>query len=168
MSKLEIDLVSHAEELIPSGPGKPNQVKLRRSISSAYYSAWHCICSAIGKKFPSNQVRMLRRVPSHSHVKKIAGKFKGNNSAWMKDIQQCNDRMSQMCEDFITLQLDRHSADYDTFRSFRKSDALISIDRAKRLADTIKWAEGNCQDQLDAFLLDCLSVKFPNREGDSS
>ena len=67
------------------------------------------------------------------------------------------------CEDFIYLQEERHSADYDIAKNFRKQDANLMIQRAERFCSSVLNAESDCCDELDALLLDCLSVKSADR-----
>jgi len=71
--------------------------------------------------------------------------------------------MDTLCEDFIRLQKTRHSADYDVARRFRKNDANEAHSRANRILDSLKWLATNKGDDLDAFLLESLNIKCPNR-----
>jgi len=68
-----------------------------------------------------------------------------------------------MCEDFICLQEERHAADYDIAKNFQKQDANLMIQRAERFCNSVLWAQSDCCDELDAFLLECLGVKYPDR-----
>ena len=160
MAKIEEDLIGHAKKII-GGAHRPSQVCLRRSISASYYSAWHTICSALASKFAVGHRRQVCRTPEHKKVKTAAGKLKGNSNPWLSGT--CSTRISQLCEDFICLQQERHAADYDIARQFQKQDAKLAIQRAERLYASIVWAQTSCCDELDAFLLECLGVKYPDR-----
>ena len=160
MAKMEDDLVTHAKKIIDVS-GRPSQICLRRSISSSYYSVWHCICAAIANKFAFSHRRQVARIPEHKTVKTAAGKLKGHSNTWLSNA--CCGRISQLCEDFICLQEERHAADYDIARNFQKQDALIAIQRAEWLCSSVTWAQFHCGDELDAFLSVCLGIKNPNR-----
>jgi len=122
-----LDLISSARLLINSDKGKPSQVNLRRSLSSAYYAMFHCLArtsadllvggpSAEKSKHAWQQVY---RAVEHSATK---------NACKDKIIRDFPKPIEDFANTFVTMQTKRHSADYDPFFTLVKSEVLHDID----------------------------------------
>lgn len=161
--KIYQDFLRHAGAIIPDGRGRPDSVVLRRSVSTSYYSVWHCICYAWSSKFSVELQQKIYRHPNHISFKTAAGKIKSNKSQW-SDRPCCPD-LGQMCEDFMRLQEARHEADYNIFATFQKVDAIISWNRATRFIETFESSGNSSElaDGLDCLLLEGMSIKPPSR-----
>lgn len=163
------ELLNHTEDLLISYDERPNTVSLRRCVSSAYYSVWHCLCYAWSKKFDTRLQGKLYRQPDHKNAKKAASGMKGRNNTWLEK-SECCEELNIFCEDFIRLQEARHMADYDIDNIIQKHEAIAAIERAKRCIDLFEsviskqQADETISMQIDCFLLESLNLKHQDRK----
>jgi len=165
--KIYRDFLKHAEDLLPSGSGRPESVALRRCISTSYYAVWHCLCYSWSSKFNASLQDMIYRQPNHGRAKTAAIQMRSQKNTWAK--KSCCDEISVMCGDFITLQSMRHEADYDIGRSFKKREAEEALYRAKRCIELFDESlaapkDSDISAQLDCFLLESLNLKHQDRK----
>jgi uncharacterized protein (UPF0332 family) len=120
------DLIKSAKVLLKAEKGKPSQVNLRRSISTAYYAMFHCLArqsadllvgvGASGKSKPA--WRQVYRALEHKAA---------SNACKDNIINKFPDSITDFANLFIAMQEKRHSADYDPFVSFTRSEVIQDI-----------------------------------------
>lgn len=164
------EFIDHTEDLLRSYDKQPNPASLRRCVSSAYYSVWHCLCYAWSKKFDVNLQSKLYRQPDHKNAKTAAGSVKGGKSSWLTELSPCCEEMEKFCEDFIRLQEERHLADYDIDKTIPKHEAVAAVERAKRCIGLFESVFNEIENneiiamQFDCFLLESLKLKHLDRK----
>ena len=163
------DFLAHTEDLLTSYDERQNAVSLRRCVSAAYYSVWHCLCYAWSIKFDSSLQGKLYRKPDHIKAKKAASDMQGRKNTWKEKNSECCEDLQCFCEDFIRLQEARHLADYDIDVIIPKHEAIAAVARAKRCISLFESViSGQQKDaavimEVDCFLLESLSLKHQDR-----
>lgn len=61
--------------------------------------------------------------------------------------------IAEIAKDFVFLQESREQADYDLSQISLPPDAKYAVDRAHRLMTNVRAAQGQCPDDLQAFML---------------
>ena len=140
------DLIGQASDLIDSDRGRPKQVDLRRSISASYYAVFHTLTQSSVRLLISGsrhqlRARLLRGYP-HSRLRKVCTSVaNGNRPKGLLDIYPSTplpSNLRELSELFVTLQEERHEADYDNLRSFLKADAETILNSANRAITIIE------------------------------
>ena len=130
------ELLDRAKSGLPSGPGAPGQVALRRSASDLYYAAFHFLIDQIATQLlrTSNAQRQARHVLSRglTHVglrdgcKKLsAGPLTGSLAAGLPSpspLPALPTPVRQFAVTFVELQELRHDADYNWNTRLAKGD----------------------------------------------
>ena len=120
------DLLRVADNLAQgSGPGRPNQVELRRAVSTAYYALFHtlandCADLLIGRRSPTQTNRawgQAYRALEHREVKRKYSQNPGKNIL-RKDFPLA---IKEFADQFVAMQENRHKADYDPLEPFTRS-----------------------------------------------
>ncbi len=139
-------LLKQAKKLTAPSVGRPDETKLRRAVSDAYYAVFHALTEASAKLLVSGASRedfrqYVRRGYQHAGLRQVCSKFTANATPQTADkavvryipvtISQITPAVRQVADAFLVLQTERHDADYDHSRSFSKEEALTFI----RVAD---------------------------------
>ena len=142
MSSLHKDLSEQAHLLAKKEPRRPKQASLRRAVSADYYALFHLLTSEasaflIGTSSDKKQLRAIaQRAFVHSHMKDTAKSFGGGVlpqkvlPAMQGAVLQ--NELKRVANCFVDLQQARHEADYDTLRSFSKSETLDLIEQTNQ------------------------------------
>lgn len=117
--------------------GKPSNANLRRATSNAYYAMFHTLARTAANLLVGGQNaarsrgawRQVYRGFDH-HQAKIACSFKNKQSRAV--LKLFPNSIQDFADAFVTLQEKRHSADYDPYAKFTKSDAKSDIALARQ------------------------------------
>lgn len=121
------DLIATADTLLAANVRRPRQSDLRRAVSTVYYAMFHTLakcCADLlvggsGSQRSKPAWKQVYRALEHGTAKnacsnkKLLGKFPA-------EIQHFGNQ-------FVQMQVKRHSADYDPDQNFYKTDVLIDI-----------------------------------------
>ena len=107
------DLLEQAGHLAKREPRRPRQASLRRAVSAAYYALFHLLieASVSNWKRPEQRPR-LGRAFNHGFMKDAANKVQGKSG------------LKTVAAAFVSLQEERHSADYDNERAWSRQEVL--------------------------------------------
>ena len=119
-----------AEELATSrGRGAPQQAKLRRAISSAYYALFHHLVESSTdllvnrKNRGTERYALVYRSFEHRRMADTCKRFSSDGS---------RSQLTRRCATlFVELQTDRHDADYDPDKKLTLSEAKTAIIKAR-------------------------------------
>lgn len=147
------DLLSVADDLVPTPGRKPRQSNLRRAVSTAYYAMFHCLakCCAdtlVGSRSAdrSNPAwRQAYRALEHGFAKNSC-----KNQEIMKKFPQ---DIEDFANTFVSLQEKRHSADYDPFAQFTKLEVISDISSARDVIDRFRSSPIKDRRAFSAFVL---------------
>lgn len=169
---LHDDLLAQARRLASAEPRRPRQASLRRAVSASYYALYHLLVSeATGRMFAGARLAALRgdvaRAFAHRTMKDVARQFSSRNvSPRLRaglNGQPLQAELVRVADSFVRLQDARSDADYDTARTFRRGEALVSVQISERaFAD---WRRVRKSVQADTFLAGLLV--FGNLRGRS-
>ena len=161
---LAADLLAHAARLATdaehSGTG---QVDLRRAVSASYYAAFHLLTMTAAESWAVGRERQrFARLFEHGKLRtaflalpaKLKERLGGNASA---DDQKVADRLAAIGKEFVALQQDRNSADYDNSRVWSYTEVEDVILRAHGLY--LSWNVISRTPFAESFFLDMLGGK---------
>ena len=158
------EFFAHAVKL--SAPGEPStteQVDFRRAVSAAYYAVFHLLTMTAAESWAVGRERpRFARLFDHGKVRAaslaLPGKLKerlgGNPSP---DDQKTADTLGAIAKDFVALQQDRNSADYDNARVWSYTEVENVILRAHNLY--MSWHTVSKTPFAESYLLDMLGAK---------
>ena len=160
---LYADLLKQAYHLATKEPRRPAQASLRRSISASYYALFHRLVDDATRTLISRSNRhplrhSMSRSFRHSDMRNLSKTLAGGNPP-----RKLADAFSPMPIDpmltfiaraFLDLQEARHQADYNTYRSFSRREALYHFQLATRAIDN--WKKIRTTHQADAYLAGLL------------
>ena len=167
MSELGRNLLEQAHGLQRMGTrGRPRQSSLRRSVSTAYYSVFHLLTDAsakhlIGAGRERRAMRLaVRRGFEHSTMRSVCKTFGGGGT--LPAVLQAAAPSGPVSADlrdvavlFVTLQDERHLADYDLTREYSRGEARQLVDEVQDLYDNL-WPGLKSDPHRDVFLVALL------------
>ena len=152
---LHADLLVQAEELARRDARRPRQANLRRAISSAYYALFHLLASEASALY-AGEARLAARITrtfNHAEMKKASEMIA--NDKLPKGIHPpggyvAPDDLKDVANALIDLQDERHLADYDLNRKYRRREALNHVQTARRAFDA--WERVRRTDHARVYL----------------
>lgn len=115
-----------------AGAGRPRTIYLRRSVSSSYYALFHELCeqaatALLGSASSPSQPSVKRWV-SHADVRALCEAMTGNGRAAVRLAVSTPDAdLVRIADAVVTLQDQRHLADYDDSFDLDKAGALSAL-----------------------------------------
>ena len=137
------DLLDQAAHLAKREPRKPRQASLRRAVSAAYYALFHLLIEAAVSnwKRPGQRPRLARAF-EHGWMKEAAKKVLSRSD------------LKTVAAAFVSLQEERHSADYDSERIWSRQEVLRLVDLASNAFRA--WSRVKESIEAQDFLLSLL------------
>lgn len=123
-----IDLIATARDLVPNRPGAPRESDLRRALSTAYYALFHCLASTCADTLMGTTVR---NSPAWIRVYRALSHATARNQCRRTEVDAFPATVGVFANAFGNMQIERHQADYAPDKRPRKSEVLLSIDRAE-------------------------------------
>lgn len=171
------DLLVQARNLATSDTKKPKQANLRRAVSSAYYALFHFISEESAKivvgSGPQARMRrdLARRAVAHTRLKEVCQEFLKPTPRnllkpyWPATGTPGNADISTVCDNFMALQVLRHTADYDFTVKISRFEALDACDKAKEAIDAWNKLKNRDPDAVALFAM-CILL-WPGLSGRS-
>ena len=111
--------------------GRPNQEESRRAVSTAYYALFHtlannCADLIIGQRSAAQTNRAWSqsyRALEHGEVRRKYSNNPGKNILKTEFPEE----IRKFTEHFVTMQVERHKADYDPLEAFTRSGVQQQI-----------------------------------------
>ena len=158
------EFFAHAVKL--SAPGEPStteQVDFRRAVSAAYYAVFHLLTTTAAESWAVGRERhRFARLFEHGKVRDaslaLPAKLKkrlGDNPS--PEDRKTADTLGAIAKEFVALQQDRHSADYDNARIWSYTEVEKVILRAHGLY--MRWITVSKTPLAESYLLDMLGGK---------
>ena len=155
------DFFSHAVRLAsPGNRSDTEQIDFRRAVSAAYYAVFHLLTMTAAESWAVGRERhRFARLFEHGKLKNaslaLPAKLKerlGNNAS--PDDQKTADILGAIAKDFVALQQDRNSADYDNSRTWSYTEVEDVILRAHDLY--LAWNTVSKTPLAESYFLDML------------
>ncbi len=157
-------LFDQAEHLTrPARAGAPRQADLRRAISAAYYGVFHATLAAAANLFVGKARRSRRqyalayRSVDHAALRELCSQAMKLtlSDRWARHAppRGFGPNIAAFAETVIDLQAKRLEADYNPDARFKRSDALVAVDRARRALVRFRKASARRQRAFLALLI---------------
>lgn len=159
------ELLVQAEALVESDPTKPVQAKLRRAVSTAYYSLLHAMVDestkqVLGRKATGRRATMRRALGRGYDHRTMADACKSFSGGTLPDALRAAAppgtipaSVRSVARIFLELQRARHRADYNLQRDFSRSEAKQFIQDVR---DATKALGALSADDVGCFFLAVL------------
>ena len=138
------DLFEHAARLATDGNRSGTaQIDFRRAVSAAYYAVFHLLTMTAAESWAVGRERhRFARLFEHGQLRyaflALPAKLKERlGSDASPDDQRTADTLAAVAKEFVALQQDRNSADYDNSRVWSYTEVEDVIVRAHELY--IRW-----------------------------
>ena len=128
------DLLTLAKRLANPTPTDPEQVSLRRSVSTAYYALFHLLVGeAVERWSGSPGARLgLERAFQHTNMREVSRTVKqGSWKGWSTPPPSVPVELWELATAFVNLQDARHLADYDNSKAWTLTDAQRQLEIAE-------------------------------------
>ena len=168
---LGADLLEQARHLASREPRRPRQASLRRAASAAYYALFHLLVEEASRLVISGtglgHLRpKLARAFIHAEMKQVSRAFmmSGQGPKLPDEITAMADELHAPPTDlrtvataFVRLQEERHDADYDLSRRFKRPEVKQMIQTASDAFDA--WDRVRTEPLSKAYLLALLVAR---------
>jgi hypothetical protein len=145
------DLLRVAIQLCPNTPGRPSRAVIRRTISTAYYAAFHAISDEVARPYRRAVQPTARRLLEHGQANDVAVTlWRRGTVPWLPGAPACDPHLLRFAEAFTDLQTARQQADYNLNIAPTKAEATEAIEQAERVLRALEAARGGSPDQLQA------------------
>jgi uncharacterized protein (UPF0332 family) len=152
-------LFEQADKLITPQTGRPRQVDIRRAISAAYYAIFHAAITAAADQFvgvtnrDESRYGLLYRSVDHKWLRELCKEVQkstpSSNFRPYTPPDGFGADVAAFAAAVVTLQVKRHTADYDVTVRMNRSDAVLAIAEARAALGRFDRAS---QQQRLAFL----------------
>lgn len=167
-------LLDLAHELAGTGRGRPREANLRRGVSSAYYALFHELTDAVVEHVmpsaPVAEKRHMRRAWTHRELKEAADLVSARaqvltqnpaapltkdaeKAGPLLDLAASDVRLVELAELFISLQEQRHAADYDHQQPPDKASLLSACQDAETARRRLGEAQPAAREAFLTLLL---------------
>ena len=142
-----------AAGLVGPGRGRPRQTDLCRAVSACYYALFHTLVRC-GADTLAGSTRSIRSQPAwrqtYQALEHRPAKNQCSNPSVMKRFPT---EIQAFGELFVTMQRERHFADYDPSRSFSRSQVMQLIDETERVIKHSEAADRRYQRAFAIYVL---------------
>jgi hypothetical protein len=125
------DLLILAGHLADPSTNDPEQAWLRRSVSTSYYALFHLL---VGDSVQcSASVRVgLERAFGHDNMKRVSQTVsQGSWKGWSDPSPTVSAELKSVAKAFVSLQEERHQADYNNARIWAQTEVKRQLDVAQ-------------------------------------
>ena len=153
------DLIQHAIFLSGlNAPNEPNQVDLRRSVSSAYYCVFHLLTTEAAENWKnSGQRYRFARLFNHRPMKACAARVASRPLPDDPAGAVIAADLKLVANLFIKLQEARNTADYDSSKVWSRTEVWNLLTLAENAVTA--WSRIRQQESAQDFLLDLMGTR---------
>lgn len=157
---LDSDLLKQARLLATKDRARPKQASLRRAVSTAYYALFHLLVREATERLLRGTALSeyrpgLARSFQHRAMKAASSAIAAGGTLKGFGTLQIPADLLIVAESFVTLQEERHRADYDLGSQFTRTEALTLVSQAEYAFD--RWRSVRKQAAADIYLAALLS-----------
>ncbi len=158
------DLLEQARRLATVDVTRPKQASLRRAISTAYYAVFHLLLAAcirrIAPSTPAGLAERIARSLAHTEMKEVCIPVsRGTRVPALDGLLAAgfSPELRRVAQAFVTLQAERHRADYDLLATFNRLETLGLLAEATLAFEN--WNRVQDTDEANVFLSALLFAK---------
>lgn len=145
-----------AEALVPPGPDRPSQSRIRRSISSSYYALFTKLTAEFARPYLPSVRAAARRLIEHGKARSVC-------AALEVDIH-CDANLREFATRFLLLGLRRQRADYDHTFDPDKSEAYNAIYQARAGIEYLSRARVENPDQVQMMCVKIVATDAQRKQ----
>lgn len=131
--------------------GRPQQAQLRKAISAAYYAMFHVLAQSNADMLNGVSPR-FRRLPAWTQIYRALDHGFARSQI-SRDLTTFASEIADFGTTFVSLQEERHRADYDPNAEFVRFDTLRLIDRAEAAIIAFEATDATERKALAAHVL---------------
>ena len=142
-----LELIAQANRLARATKQRPRQVDMNRAVSTAYYALFHTMArlcadtiAGTGKTRSTTAWQQTYRALAHGFAKNACAQVR---------TKGFSPEITRFAMAFVELQQQRHDADYDPTKIFKRSDVIPLIELAERAILDLRAAP---RSELRAFV----------------
>lgn len=128
------DLLRQADYLASYEGSNPSQAALRRAVSTAYYALFHLLIEDAAQRWQGTLQAStgIERAFQHGPMKSISLQFANRHwRDWHGNLQPVPVTLQRVANAFVSLQEERHTADYDNHEQWTFSEVQRVIGLAQ-------------------------------------
>ena len=149
-------LLGAAEFLVSPTHGTPSRARIRRSISTAYYSLFTALTAEVARPYRGEAKVNARRLVEHGKARPVCDKLEEGKVPW--STRGSDSDLREFATRFVRLYLSRQRADYDHTYEPNKNDAQKAITDARNGIRSLKTARTNNPDQVKMMCVAILAT----------
>ena len=154
------DLLNIAEYLASGGIGsrigRPRQAELKRAVSASYYALFHTLATNSADLLVGNRTstrtrqawRQMYRAIDHGRVKKQCSERRPR-----RILAQFPPEIQKFADQFVTMQRERHIADYDPSEQLSRGSVAQLIEATRSTIDEFEHATRDDRRAFAVFVL---------------
>jgi uncharacterized protein (UPF0332 family) len=152
------ELIEHAELLSERNlPDEPKQVDLRRAVSAAYYALFHLLTNEAAQNWRhEGQRSRFARMFDHGRMKTCCSRFL-SRKAPDDPVDWTTIELTLVADAFVTLQSERHAADYDNSRAWSRAQVQELVLEAR--SAMASWIRIRDEAMAQDFLLELMAPR---------
>lgn len=157
------DLIEQARHLAKREPKRPRHASLRRSVSTVYYAIFHLLVSEATLNWKrADQRPLLARFFEHGKMRSASEKLRADCSRLINskpppahgaELDRLH-HLHRVANAFFLAQQQRHIADYDSARTWYRSEVLSLIDLVELAFQS--WRDIREEPEAQAYLFSLL------------
>jgi hypothetical protein len=158
------DFFNHAARLAAAGaPSRTQQIDFRRAVSASYYAVFHLFTMTAAESWAVGRERhRFARLFEHGKVKTASGNLRNKLKGRLgvnpsPDDKKTADTLIAIAEQFVALQQERNSADYDNARVWSYTE--VENVYMRELDLYMNWEAVSKTPFAESYLLDMLGGK---------
>jgi len=151
------NLIKTANALAKRTPNRPLNSDSRRAVSSAYYAMFHCLCKFCADNF-------IGGVKNGRTERAWAQAYRAlNHGAAKNACKRCVEKLGQgagfppdiihFADFFVTMQQERHDADYNPLKRYSRQEVLALISSAQIAIGNFENADNRHKKAFAALIL---------------
>ena len=133
--------------------GRPRQAELRRAVSTAYYAMFHTLAACCARQ-------LARATPASSSQTAWRQTYRALEPGYAKRQCERHDALREFpleirkfAQQFVLMQFQRHSADYDPEERFLRTDVLNHVQVTERVITQFNAAPRPAQRAFALYVL---------------
>ena len=115
------------------GRGRPRQTELRRAVSTAYYAMFHTLAACCAKQLAGATSASSSQAAWRQTYRALEHGYARRQCEQHDVLREFPLEIRKFAQQFVSMQFQRHSADYDPEEQFLRIDVLNHVQETERV-----------------------------------
>lgn len=133
--------------------GRPQQVRLRRAISSGYYAIFHALAASNADSLIGSSPASVRSPEWERTYRALEHRFARDRFSTATAMASFPESVRDFGSAFVVLQGQRHDADYNPRLTFQRWEVLQAVERAEGVINDFLDTELRTRRALATYVL---------------